>query len=861
MDINQLIDSDTSASRPRREVENLHNYPVGYQQHREQRPPQPPPLRPPGQNDLRSPSASSHNTTTLSPYQKTPTSALSTNQYPFPPPSIQSPANSTKAISSHQYEAQSFVSGPAQQLYGQTASLPQTPTSITPTGSYPPFQQQRPPSSHSASTPTSGHAQTPTFLRDSPQQIHAQVRGNYGPHSNHPHLSQPGTPLGPPTSLGRQGSSLRRESPGSYDRKRSNSGGSHGQQLQTPPANFSQHPSLNSSTAYTTHHTNSPPQQNTFMSRDRERSISVSPKTTLPRQPVMNSVGAAMDVSRNSQPQVPPTKRKIGDPRMDDPILHEQPAAKRSMSLGVGGMLNADDENEPRTPNRRSNVQHSNVFQMPPRSGTHESMTHEDLSVTPGGTSFSDAPGRGVISLSNISPPSQTSVKEKPRKLGAVAADSANRPSQAPSQSKGSFVTGSTSSVHATPVPVSGNDMTQPSNSVQNNTDSQYANTKAKPWKRFRDPKTPIPIFAHSFDRYNGSSRNGRRQAMSKSPLAMKQEIQGSAPNSSLQQQSNGHIAPNMDAVQSVPDSTGNLGPWEPTITGVIPAEELTREIMDYIIGIIAPMQTMQGPILDMIEIEAKIGHIVDKDTDDRIRLPTRTEVMIDHTNPNTRTTFRSSMTESQHQQLNKFLNRCLAESQPPPPGAPSRESRVPLTYVHTRLKDSFYDLTQDALNALPPTMLGYFNLRKRPKVRITTDQKDGSQLAKIIKVRIADREIYSPKTAFDWRVSVNLEMNYEGDMRGLVETTEGKDRRKPDRNKDRVSYKHGPYQIDLTQVKPTEVTHQSEKEHELEVEVSSAAIRQQIDLVLHNQPNRYEDLVQGFVDNVRTLARFCKDR
>lgn len=131
----------------------------------------------------------------------------------------------------------------------------------------------------------------------------------------------------------------------------------------------------------------------------------------------------------------------------------------------------------------------------------------------------------------------------------------------------------------------------------------------------------------------------------------------------------------------------------------------------------------------------------------------------------------------------------------------------MPLTYVHTRLRDSFYDLTQDALNALPPSILGSIDRRKRPKVRITTDQKDGSQLAKIIKVRIADREIYSPKTAFDWRVSVSLEMNYEGDMRGLVETTEGKDRRKPDRNKDRVSYKHGPYQIDLTQVKPTEVS------------------------------------------------------
>ncbi|KAL8991936.1 MAG: hypothetical protein Q9169_007519 [Polycauliona sp. 2 TL-2023] len=692
MDINQLIDSDTSASRPKKEVEKLHSYPPGYQQHREQRPPQPPPLRPPGHHEFRSPSSSSYNSV-VSPYQKTPSSTLSTSQYPFPPPSIQSPANSAKAISAHQYEAQShpFAPSPAQQAYGQTASLPQTPTSITPGSSYPPFQQQRPPSSHSMSTPTSGHAQTPTFLRDSPQQIHAQPRGNFGPTPNHPYLSQPGTPLGPPPSLGRQGSSLRRESPGSYDHKRRDSSGSHAQQLQTPPANYLHNPGLNSSAVYAAHHTQSPPQQHMSIPQNRDRSISVSPKTTLLRQPMMSSVGPGVDMGRNPHAPITPAKRKIGDPRMDDSTLQEQPSAKRSMSLGVGGL-----------------------------------------------------------------------------------------------------------------------------------------------------PK------------------NGRRQAMSKSPLAVKQELQSSAPHPMSQQETNGHVVPGMTT--ALPDTMGNLGPWERTITGIIPAEELTRDIMDYIIQIILSMKSMSGSILDMIEIEAKIGHIIDKDTDCRIKIPANTETMLDPANPSLRTTFRSSMTEAQHQQLNRFLNRCLAESQPPPPGTLLvREPRVPLTYIHTRLRDTFYDLTPDALNALPPSILNYVDRRKRPKVRITTDQKDGTQLAKIIKIRISDREIFSPKTPFDWRVSVNLELNYEGDMRGLVETTEGKERRRPDRNKDRVSYTHGPYQVDLTQVKPTEVTHQSEKEHELEIEVSAVALRQQIDLVLANKPNHYEDLVQGFVDNVRTLARHCK--
>lgn len=649
MDINQLIDSDTSGSRSRKDVEKLRNYPSGYQQHREQRPPQPPPLRPPVQHEFHSPSASSYHSV-LSPYQKTPSSTLSTSQYPFPQTSSQSPANSTKAISGHQYEAQSFAPGPAQQAYGQTVALPQTPTSITPGSSYPPFQQQRPPSSHSTSTPTSGHAQTPTFLRDSPQQTHAQLRGGYGPNPNHPYLSQPGTPLGPPTSLGRQGPSLRRESPGSYDHKRSNSGGSHGQPLQTPTG-ILHNPSITSSTVYATQHTQSPPQQNIPMSQDRERSISVSPKTTLPRQPVLSSVGAGMDIGRNPHPQVTPAKRKIGDFRVDDPALPEQPAAKRSMSLGVGGILNADNENESRTPNKQSHVQPSNIPQMPPRSAVHGSNTQEDSSVTPGAASLPDAPSRGSVDSSNLSSPTRTSVTNQPLKLGAVAAELSDRPSQAPSIPKGSLVTGSTSSVHPPPVPEPGNDIMRYSALVHNNTNAQFKDNQsssksAQPWKQFRDPKTPIPIFAQRYNRRGGPPNNGRRQAMSKSPLAKKQNLQSSVLHPVPQQETNGHVVPSMDAVQSPPDSIGSLGPWERTITGVIPAEELTREIMDYIIQIVAPMRTMQGPILDMIEIEAKIGHIVDKDTDARIRLPGRTEVMIDHTDPSLRTTFRSSMTE-----------------------------------------------------------------------------------------------------------------------------------------------------------------------------------------------------------------------
>ncbi|KAL8767293.1 MAG: hypothetical protein Q9209_006131 [Squamulea sp. 1 TL-2023] len=863
MDINQLIDSDTSGSRSKKEVENQHPYPSGHHRQREQRPPQPPPLRPPLQNEFRSPSASSYNSV-HSPYQKTPSSAFSTGQYPFPQPSTHSPTSSTKAISSHHYEAQSFVPGSTQQAYGQTVSLPQTPTSTTPGSSYPSFHQQRPPSSHSASTPTSGNAQTPTFLRDSPQQPHAQIRGPYGPNPNHQYLSQPGTPLGPPTSLGRQGSSLRRESPGSYDQKRTNSGGSHGQQLHAvqSPTNISHNPSVPSSVMFATPHIQSPPQQSISLSQNRDRSISVSPKTTLPRQPAPGSIGAAVDTGRTPNVHVMPAKRKIGDSRVDEPTLQEQPAAKRSMSLGVASILNADNEHESRTPNKRSHVLSSNVTQVPPHIGIRDSNASVQSSVDPRPASLSHTPSQEPTYSSVISSPTHISFAKQPMHPGGAAADSSEIPSQASSKPKGSLVAESTSSVHPPAVPGPGNDTTQYSNSFHNKSTTRLDDTQSfskshKPWKRYRNGE--VPIFAQQFDRRGGSSKKGRRQVMSKSPSFIKQEPTNSVSHPSVkQQQTNGHDVSSMDGVRLMEGANELLTPWEPTMTNIIPSEELTRTIMDHLIATVHPMNES---VLDMVEIEAKIGQITDKDTNARVRIPVMTETLLDRNNPSLHTKFESSMTESQHSQLNKCLNKALLDSRPPLPGAPPRkgEPRLPLDYVHTYETDTFYDLSANAMNALPPFLHGYIGRGKQPRARITTDQKTGKVTRMIIKVNVNDIEIYSPQTPFDWRVSVNLEVKYDGNVKDLVESTEGKDRKSLDRNKNRMTYKHGPYQVDLTQVTPPASNAKVEKKHELEIELSTAAFREQALRALRGQENRYDDLIKGFVDNVRIVVRHCK--
>jgi hypothetical protein len=136
-------------------------------------------------------------------------------------------------------------------------------------------------------------------------------------------------------------------------------------------------------------------------------------------------------------------------------------------------------------------------------------------------------------------------------------------------------------------------------------------------------------------------------------------------------------------------------------------------------------------------------------------------------------------------------------------PGA----SRIPLAYAHKKERDSFYEI---AAGDLPPIVQHHLNPRHKPKVRVTTDQKTGAVLARIIKCRIADLDVYSPKTCLDWRISVNLEMNYQGNVGDLVLANEPPSitgtRRGGDRNKDRMSYRHLAYQIDLTQVANSEV-------------------------------------------------------
>jgi hypothetical protein len=172
------------------------------------------------------------------------------------------------------------------------------------------------------------------------------------------------------------------------------------------------------------------------------------------------------------------------------------------------------------------------------------------------------------------------------------------------------------------------------------------------------------------------------------------------------------------------------------------------------------------------------------------------------------------------------------------------------MRHSHFQEYDEFYDLTLEGKQNLPPSIVTYLNPHHKPRVRRTVDEQTNQVKATIIKSRIVDLEVYNPRCEFDYRISISVESPWEGNPKWL----ENADDNKQDRRKDRISYRHRAYQVDLTQVKYENVA--AKLEHELEVEISTDVIRMEIDKAKSGQADGYMDLVRGFVDNVRILCR-----
>ncbi|KAF9985624.1 mRNA-capping enzyme subunit beta [Modicella reniformis] len=201
-------------------------------------------------------------------------------------------------------------------------------------------------------------------------------------------------------------------------------------------------------------------------------------------------------------------------------------------------------------------------------------------------------------------------------------------------------------------------------------------------------------------------------------------------------------------------------------------------------------------------------------------------------------------MTLDQHAHFNKILNWRLGQTRDEP-----KERQI--SYHHTREIDQFF-------------------LSQGGRARVTKDQKTNEVIPNGIvkKERIADLDVYSPRNAFDYRISVNIEVPVPHPQGELQH----------ERHKDRMSYRYNNFKIDLTQVKspkksnapnthahnysqmrPMNSNNNQDVTHELEIEfVHAEQLAREREIRINSrgaQPDRFIEIVGLFVNNIRGLV------
>lgn len=164
------------------------------------------------------------------------------------------------------------------------------------------------------------------------------------------------------------------------------------------------------------------------------------------------------------------------------------------------------------------------------------------------------------------------------------------------------------------------------------------------------NPQPPIPKHARHSDQDTWTSRR-RSSTIGPTSVASSRlaRTPGAAPSGT-----NG--PPPQPAAPAAPP-VGSLGPWEPSITGFIPHEEITKILCDFLFtNVVIRNDVAAGPAGSaaaghgaIIEVEAKLGHIMDQDRRERLHLPVLTESIVNRENPHLRTSFESNMSIVRH--------------------------------------------------------------------------------------------------------------------------------------------------------------------------------------------------------------------
>ena len=565
-------------------------------------------------------------------------------------------------------EGSSSSSSQGHPSFNQSNSATYTPTASSPGSASFQSSFQRPTSSHSNSTPKSAQYPPPGFPLASPTASeHYQRQSGQGTHGQS--SSQPHTPLGPPSS--RPTHSIKRESPVAYTNERNQFAIPNGYQstaLVSPQ----------SSTLTQTYFMSPSQSESRRVGIKREESISVSPKTRVESLPNSNVIDA-----------VSPNIRSPTLNRAPSEILHRslsmgeqmRPKMRRSASITIDGLLNEVPANGHKGPSPQRSEKFS---QMSPKSSRANSVLPErpDPHLIPQNTLqsppvFTPSPSEHSNADNVTKPPPITSIESMDHDMPTAKLE------QTTDQNSG-FASSTQAEVNSTEPKSPSVSEFEPVRKKPRLEENGFAPNQhtTVPQKRpsstqsdrmsvshvgKRKPRRqPTPIFAQSVRKSNKAGPNATTNSNHGLQHAASTSVVNGHPTNLTPDSVFAHSETRDDAMASGPTLNnqtppsqashhhgGPLGPWEPSILNNIPSEELVKVISDWLfvevvlregIGVgAAGVVARQGAVL---EIEAKLGRLIDRNTNDRLRLPVMTECVVSPSDPNLRLSFESSMSE-----------------------------------------------------------------------------------------------------------------------------------------------------------------------------------------------------------------------
>lgn len=283
------------------------------------------------------------------------------------------------------------------------------------------------------------------------------------------------------------------------------------------------------------------------------------------------------------------------------------------------------------------------------------------------------------------------------------------------------------------------------------------------------------------------------------------------------------------------------------SLTNTLPYEDLTRRVTSWLYAQLNDINEKNSKHLQFIEVEIKLGEIMDKKTDRRLNMPVETETMLNLEFSRSDTRFKASVDDALFSNALRFLERAARES-------PPEETE------ETKSNDKANDKSNDApkrqhIKVLPrkkTTDRTYRVKESGENVRITFDESD-KELERVSKVNHASMSIYLPGTRLDLRLSINFEIPqdpryFQPEKKAILKT----------RAKDRQSFVTKGVSVDVTSVITRDQGTDGIPTKEIELEFDKDMLLDWFQSMKENgeAAGYFEELIRFNLDNARQIIR-----